>query len=131
LPVILSPEEVVQFLGCAGGRKHHAILTSRYAAGQRISEAVRLIVPPWRSRLAFAVHLLEPGTEVSTIQPLLGHRSHATTARYLRITTSKVCSASSPLDLLPRRPTLVNSNAVSNAASVVRLAFIRHLPVPS
>jgi integrase/recombinase XerD len=26
----------------------------------------------------------------------------ATTARYLRIATSKVCSTSSPLDLLPR-----------------------------
>ena len=29
-------------------------------------------------------------------------RSLATTARYLRIATSKVCSAASPLDLLPR-----------------------------
>jgi hypothetical protein len=28
-------------------------------------------------------------------------RSLATTARYLRIATSKVCSTSSPLDLLP------------------------------
>jgi hypothetical protein len=32
---------------------------------------------------------------------LLGHRSLATTAKYLRIATSKVCSTSSPLDLLP------------------------------
>jgi len=53
-------------------------------------------------RHAFAVHMLEAGTDVRTIQLLLGHRSLATTARYLRIATSKVCSASSPLDLLPR-----------------------------
>ena len=53
-------------------------------------------------RYVFAVHMLEAGTDVRTIQLLLGHRSLATTARYLRIATSKICSASSPLDLLPR-----------------------------
>jgi integrase/recombinase XerD len=45
LPVILSPEEVLRFLGCVSSRKHHAILTTCYAAGLRISEAVRLTVP--------------------------------------------------------------------------------------
>jgi site-specific recombinase XerD len=58
-------------------------------------------IGPHSMRHAFAVHLLESGTDVRTIQLLLGHRSLATTARYLRIATSKVCSATSPLDLLP------------------------------
>ena len=180
LPVVLSPEEVQQFLGCVGNTKHRAILTTCYAAGLRISEAVllkptdidskrmvirveqgkgqkdryvmlseRLLeilrawwrvdkprhwlfrsdipgrhiskdaveqacqkahrlsgirkpITPHSLRHAFAVHLLESGTDVRTIQLLLGHRSLATTARYLRIATSKVCSTSSPLDLLPR-----------------------------
>lgn len=179
LPVVLSPEEVLQFLGCVGSIKHRAILTTCYAAGLRISEAVRLkpadidsprmvirveqgkgqkdryvMLSPklletlrgyWRAvrpnewlfegdtsgqpistsavdlacrkarrlsgirkpitphslRHGFAVHLLESGTDVRTIQLLLGHRSLTTTARYLRIATSKVCSTSSPLDLLP------------------------------
>jgi len=47
--------------------------------------------------------LLEAGTDVRTIQLLLGHRRLETTARYLRITTSTVCATASPLDLLPRR----------------------------
>jgi len=181
LPVIMSPEEVLQFLGCVGNIEHRAILTTCYAAGLRISEAIHLkpahidskrmvirvalgkgqkdrcvMLSPrlletlrgyWRQvrptgdwlfegeipgqpinrmtlqrachkarrlsripkpitphslRHAFAVHLLEAGTDIRTIQLLLGHRNLATTARYLRIATSKVCSASSPLDLLPR-----------------------------
>lgn len=179
LPVVLSPE-VIHFLECVGSIKHRAILTTCYAAGLRISEAVHLKptdidsqrmvirvdqgkgqkdryvmlspklldtlrnyfravrpkrwlfegnvsgqpitrsavervcqkaggtsgirkpISPHSMRHAFAVHLLESGTDVRTIQLLLGHRSLATTARYLRIATSKVCSTSSPLDLLPR-----------------------------
>ena len=42
LPVVLSPEEVVHFLGCVDGGKHRVILTTCYAAGLRVSEAVRL-----------------------------------------------------------------------------------------
>jgi site-specific recombinase XerD len=179
LPIVLSPEEVMQFLGAVTSPKHRVILTTCYAAGLRISEVVVLKPPAidskrmvlrveqgkgrkdryvmlsskllvtlrdwWRLekpqhwlfpgnkpgqhitkdavedacqnarrlchipkpitphslRHAFAVHLLEQGTDVRTIQLLLGHRSLATTARYLRIATSKVCSTTSPLDLLP------------------------------
>jgi integrase/recombinase XerD len=180
LPIVLSPEEVIQFLDCVRIRKHRAILTTCYAAGLRVSEAVALTIPAidsqrmvlrveqgkgkkdrytmlspklleilrdwWRvekskhwlfpgdlpgqhisrfavesacrkahrmckiskpitphsMRHAFACHLLEAGTDIRQIQLLLGHRSLTTTAKYLRIATSKVCSTASPLDLLPR-----------------------------
>jgi integrase/recombinase XerD len=179
LPVVLSPEEVLKFLGCVGNLKHKTVLTTCYAAGLRISEAVslkpthidsqrmvirveqgkgqkdryvmlseRLLeilrhwwriakpkewlfpsplagqhitryavgeicreaqkrsglskpVTPHSLRHAFAVHLLESGADLRTIQLLMGHRSLSTTSRYLRIATSKVCSTKSPLDLLP------------------------------
>ncbi len=182
LPVVLSPAEVVQCLDGVADPKHRAILTTCYAAGLRISEAVRLTPPTidsqrmvlrvepgkgqpdryvmlsptllqilrdwWRVsrprqwlfpgnrpgepittravnracrkaqrrcgipkpstphslRHAFAVHPLEAGTNVRTIQLLLGHRSLATTARYLCVATTTVCSTASPLDLLPRPP---------------------------
>ena len=180
LPVILSPDEVRQFLGCVPRRKGRTVLTVCYAAGLRISEAVSLkpadidsqrmmirveqgkgqkdryvmlseqllkilrewyrfarptvwmfpgVIPgshvtvegvqdacklgrersglkkpvtPHSLRHAFACHLLEYGTDLRTIQLLMGHRSLSTTARYLRLATSKVCATRSPLDLLPR-----------------------------
>ena len=77
---------------------------TRHAVGVACREAQRRSglakpVTPHSLRHAFAVHLLEAGTDVRTIQLLLGHRGLATTAKYLRIAASKVCPATSPLDL--------------------------------
>jgi site-specific recombinase XerD len=44
LPIVLSPEEVLQFLSCVQSIKHRTILTTCYAAGLRVSEATRLKV---------------------------------------------------------------------------------------
>jgi integrase/recombinase XerD len=42
LPVVMSPEEVSHFLVAVESPKHRVILTVCYAAGLRVSEAVRL-----------------------------------------------------------------------------------------
>src|SRR5580704_16868377 len=190
LPVVLSPEEVLHFLSCVGSTKHRTILTTCYAAGLRISEAIHLkpahidsqrmvirveqgkgqkdryvMLSPklleilrnwWRAarpnewlfegdvagqpittssvelacqkarrisgihkpitphsmRHGFFFYMQKTAYDIRTIQLLLGHRSLATTARYLRIATCKVCSTSSPLDLLPH-PIAVESQPVT------------------
>jgi len=79
---------------------------SREAVSDAIAQAseragLNKHVSPHSLRHAYAVHLLEAGTDIRKIKLLLGHRSLSTTARYLRLATTTVCATTSPLDLLP------------------------------
>ncbi len=53
-------------------------------------------------RHAFATHCLEDGTDVITLQKLLGHSSVVTTARYAQVRTDQIRRTPSPLSKLQR-----------------------------
>jgi len=51
-------------------------------------------------RHSFATQLIESGVELTLVQRWLGHSSLLTTARYLHVTSARLDTAQSPLDLI-------------------------------
>jgi site-specific recombinase XerD len=71
-------------------------------AGRRAG--IKKQVSPHVYRHSYATHLLEAGADLRTIQVLLGHADIQTTARYLRVSTTRIQAAPCPFDSLPLKP---------------------------
>lgn len=88
------------FPGPGGSEPMKARTLGQICANARTKARLPKSVTMHTLRHCFATHHLEAGTDLRTLQMILGHQSLHTTSIYLHVSTARIRDARSPLDLL-------------------------------
>jgi site-specific recombinase XerD len=81
-------------------RRHHIdeVTVQRTVRAAAVRAGIGKLVTPHTLRHSFATHLLESGSDIRTVQELLGHKDVATTMIYTHVLNKPGLNVASPLD---------------------------------
>src|SRR3990172_5456185 len=95
----IAPPRVWLFANRQGTRPIDITVAQKIYTAAKLRAGIRKRGGIHALRHAFATHSLEAGTDLHTVQRLLGHRHISTTMRYFHLSHGRLVSTRSPLDL--------------------------------